>query len=89
MTAQENTETTPEKDPIVEGSILWPVFISMVLLLVVAAWSLYDEFYTRRPYKKYQADWTSIARAAYKAKVADAQANLDELHATDGYKALL
>ncbi|MEE2711136.1 MAG: c-type cytochrome [Planctomycetota bacterium] len=89
MTAQENTETTPEKDPITEGSILWPVFIAMVVLLFVSVWSLYDEFYTRRPYKKYQSDWTSIARAAYKSKVADAQANLDELKATEGYKALL
>ena len=85
MTSQEHI---PEKDPIEEGSILWPTFISIVVLVVVAGWSLYDEFYTRRPYKKYQAAWTEIAARAYKAKMGDAVKNMEALKATDAYKQL-
>jgi len=89
MTSQENTTpTTPDKDPIAEGSLLWPIFLAMIVLLVSSAWALYDEFYTRRPYKKYQRDWVEIARDAYSAKLADAQKNLDALKATPQYEAL-
>lgn len=89
MTAQENTTpATPEKDPIVEGSLLWPIFLATIVLLVSSAWALYDEFYTRRPYKGYQKDWVEIARDAYTAKLADAQKNLDALKATPQYQEL-
>ena len=85
MTSQEHI---PEKDPIEEGSILWPTFISIVVLLLVSAWSLYDEFYTRRPYKKYQAEWVDIAARAYQAKMGDAVKNMDALKESEGYKQL-
>ncbi|MAG56804.1 MAG: hypothetical protein CMJ83_10975 [Planctomycetes bacterium] len=89
MSAAENTAASaPEKDPIVEGSLLWPIFISMLVLLVVSGWSLYDEFYTRRPYKNYQNDWVDLARRAYQGKMADAQSAYDLVANSPEYLAL-
>ncbi len=44
----------PERDPIVSQSLSGPLLISVLLLMVTVAWSLYDEGYGQRPYKDYQ-----------------------------------
>ena len=45
----------PAKDPIVQGSLLGPLFLFSVLLALTTAWAMYDEFYGQRPWKNYQA----------------------------------
>lgn len=50
----------PAKDPIVQGSLLGPLFLFSVLLALSTAWAMYDEFYGQRPWKKYQADFVEL-----------------------------
>lgn len=50
----------PAKDPIVQGSLLGPLFLFSVLLALSTAWAMYDEFYGQRPWKNYQADFVEL-----------------------------
>src|SRR5690242_6406119 len=43
------------KDPVVTSSLSKPLFVSSVLLVLSMLWGLYDEMYTIRPWKSYQA----------------------------------
>src|SRR5213080_1093451 len=44
-----------DKDPVVTSSLSKPLFVSSLLLLLSLVWGLYDEMYTIRPWKSYQA----------------------------------
>lgn len=47
-------ETPEEKDPIVSDSMAGIFLISVLALMVVFTWSLYNEFFGLRPWKSYQ-----------------------------------
>jgi mono/diheme cytochrome c family protein len=83
--AEHKESVTEEKDPIVEGTLLWPIFLAVVALLLAGGWALYDEAYTRRPYKGYQNDWVKVARKAYEAKRAQAEASYREVTSRPEY----
>ncbi len=53
--ADETVAKAEEKDPIVEGSLSWPMSIAALLLVLSTGWATYDEFVARRPWKRYQA----------------------------------
>jgi cytochrome c2 len=89
MTTEDTKPTNPsEKDPIVEGSLLWPIFLGVVLLLAATGWALYDEAYSRRPYKGYQNEWVDVARRAYSRKQTEAQRSYDDVLRDPTYVAL-
>jgi carboxylesterase type B len=44
----------PDRDPVLSSTLSVPLLISALLLVVVLFWSLYDELYGQRPWKKYQ-----------------------------------
>jgi len=68
-----NAPATEAGDPIVGKSILWPVTLAMIALVASAAWSVWDEFITRRPYKVTQNEWVEVAAKAYGGKLAAAE----------------
>ncbi len=77
-----------EQDPVVTKSILWPVFLAMVALVASSVWCVWDEFYTRRPYKDYQNEWVATAKQAYGSKLAASQAEWTRVTSAPEYKAL-
>ncbi|MSR75620.1 MAG: c-type cytochrome [Planctomycetes bacterium] len=77
-----------EQDPVVTKSILWPVFLAMIALSASAVWSVWDEFYTRRPYKDYQNEWVESAKKAYAGKRDASAAEWARVTASDEYKTL-
>jgi cytochrome c2 len=48
------------KDPIQTRSMSWPIFIASGLLLASTALALFDEFFTRRPYKVFQEKFVVV-----------------------------
>jgi len=45
---------TPDRDPVVTGSLALWLLIGALLLIVTLGWALYDEFFGLRPWKTYQ-----------------------------------
>ena len=78
----------PEQDPVVSQSLSGLLLISVFLLLVTVAWSLYDELYGQRPWKDYQ---TRFVRqyTEYLKSLEPKQASAEEkLRDSDEYKRL-
>jgi hypothetical protein len=48
------------KDPVVTGSLSFPLLLSALLLVVTLAWSLFDEAYWQRPWKNFQAEFVEL-----------------------------
>lgn len=48
------------KDPIVTGSLSFPLLISSLLLVITLVWALFDETYWQRPWKSFQADFVEL-----------------------------
>src|SRR5690348_8789789 len=65
------------------------VLISVFILMLTVSWSLYDEFYGLRPWRKYQAEFSSAYSnyldKEYKQRKADEQ----KFYATPEYLKLL
>lgn len=76
-----NAPATEAGDPVVGKSILWPITLSMVVLIASAAWSVWDEFITRRPYKDIQNEWVEVAATAYGSKLAASEAEWKRVNA--------
>ncbi|HXK03537.1 MAG TPA: cytochrome c [Verrucomicrobiae bacterium] len=49
-----------EKDPVVHSSLSKPLFVSSLLLLLSLIWGLYDEMYSIRPWKSYEARFEKL-----------------------------
>ena len=52
-------EQLPPDDPITSRPMAGLVLISVFILMLTVSWSLYDEFYGLRPWRKYQAEFSS------------------------------
>jgi len=48
---------TPDKDPVVTGSLAALLLVASVLLLLTLGWALYGEFFGLRPWKSYQSEF--------------------------------
>jgi len=51
---------THSDDPIQSRSFTVPLLVSVFLLLLTVAWSLYDEFYGLRPWRSYQHEFAKV-----------------------------
>jgi cytochrome c2 len=49
----------PEPDPIADRSLATPILVSSMILLLTLIWSLYDEMFGMRPWRKYQRDFVT------------------------------
>ena len=69
----------PDEVPVEQKSFSGLFFILGILSLVVAWWVIFNEFETRRPYKKYQRDFYALERTRVRATVADLETQLSAL----------
>ena len=76
------------KDPISQGSLLWPIFWATVLLLVSAAYSIVDEEVVRRPYKSFQRKGLEVVREGLESKLQPSEADLARVKALPEYQRL-
>jgi len=67
----------PPDDPVTSRPMAGLVLISVFVLMLTVSWSLYDEFYGLRPWRKYQAEFSSAYSnyldKEYKQRKADEQ----------------
>src|SRR5215471_16605100 len=77
-----------EKDPVVSSSLSKPLFVASLLLLLSLVWGLYDEMYTIRPWKSYQARFVKLySRYLKTAEGGEAQLE-QQIKASPEYKRL-
>ncbi len=93
--ADESVTPKEEKDPIVEGSLSWPMAIAALLLVLSTIWAAYDEFVVRRPWKRYQAafvpayeDHLNKVLGRQREKVAQIEADAEYKQLKDAYVAV-
>ena len=78
----------PPKDPVVHSSLSKPLAISAALLVLALAWGLYDETYSIRPWKRYQARFAKLyARVLDQASRGQAEVER-EIQASAEYRKL-
>ncbi len=86
------TDETPvneqEKDPIVDGSLSWPLVIVSALLVLSTVWAIYDEFVARRPWKRYQAAYVPAYQQHLQDVLEIQQKKVQEIEALDEYHQL-
>lgn len=82
-------EQLPPDDPITSRPMAGLVLVSVFILMLTVSWSLYDEFYGLRPWRKYQAEFSSAYSnyldKQYKQRKADEQ----KFYATPEYMKLV
>jgi mono/diheme cytochrome c family protein len=69
----------PDEVPVENKSFSGLFFVLGILSLVVAWWVIFNEFETRRPYKKYQRDFYALERTRVRSTVADLETQLRAL----------
>ena len=77
-----------ERDPVVNSSLSKPLVIASALLVLSFAWALYDEAYTIRPWKGYQARFARLY-AGYLKTAAAGEAEFErQIKASPEYQRL-
>ncbi len=69
----------PDEVPVEEKSFSGLFFVLGILSIVVAWWVIFNEFETRRPYKKYQRDFYALERTRVRSTVADLEEQIRAL----------
>ena len=81
-------KSDPEIDPVVHSSLSKPLYISSALLVISMIWGLYDETYTIRPWKSYQARFVKLY-SRYLKTAAGGEADVEkQIKASEDYKRL-
>jgi len=65
------------------------VLISVFILMLTVSWSLYDEFYGLRPWRKYQGDFSSAYSNYLDKQYKQRKADEDKFYATPQYQKLV
>ena len=80
-------EQLPPDDPVTSRPMAGLVLISAFILMLTVAWSLYDEFFGLRPWRKYQAEFSS-AYSTYlrQADTSSARPHEQKFYATPEYR---
>lgn len=85
---EELPPTGAARDPIVGRSLSWHLAIASVLLLLSTVWAAYDEFFGRRPWKRFQSAFVPAYRS-YLGQVHDVQRKKEaDIHADPEYQQL-
>jgi mono/diheme cytochrome c family protein len=69
----------PDEVPVEEKSFSGLFFVLGILSIVVAWWVIFNEFETRRPYKKYQRDFYALERTRVRSTVSDLEEQIRAL----------
>jgi len=75
-------------DPVVSRSYSSLLLISMFILMLTVAWSLYDEFFGLRPWRGYQREFTSSFETYLGKQIDQAKKTEATALASPAYKAL-
>jgi cytochrome c2 len=63
--------------PVERQNLSYAFFILAALIALSTLWAVYDEFYTRRPWKLYQAKFREVAEQKARAELDDARKQLE------------
>jgi cytochrome c551/c552 len=79
----------PPKDPITDRPMAGLVLVSVFILMLTVAWSLYDEFYGLRPWRKYQGEFSSAYSNYLDKEYKHRRADEQKFYATPEYQKLM
>ncbi|MFQ5505816.1 MAG: hypothetical protein ACE5F1_13625, partial [Planctomycetota bacterium] len=79
-------EAAPVPDPLTKQSLSFQTALWTGLLVVTTIWAFWDEGYTKRPWKSYQADFVQYYRKHLDRKLTEARANMNRLEQEDDDK---
>ena len=75
-------------DPVINSSLSVPLFASTLILMLTLVWAIYDELYSLRPWKDYQARFVTTY-SAYLKQLKPKQAQLEQdVKGSEGYQEL-
>ena len=75
-------------DPVINSSLSVPLFVSTLILMLTLVWAIYDELYTLRPWKDYQARFVATY-SAYLKQLKPKQAQLEQdIKSSEDYQEL-
>ena len=75
-------------DPVIHSSLSVPLFASTLILMLTLVWAIYDELYSLRPWKDYQARFVTTY-SAYLKQLKPKQAQLEQdVKGSEGYQEL-
>ncbi len=78
-------EQLPPDDPVTSRPMAGLVLISVFILMLTVSWSLYDEFYGLRPWRKYQAEFSSAYSNYLDKQYKQRRADEQKFYATPEY----
>jgi cytochrome c551/c552 len=79
----------PPDDPVTSRPMAGLVLISVFLLLLTVAWSLYEEFYGLRPWRNYESRFSRTYSAYLDKEYTQRRAEEQKLYASPAYQKLL
>jgi cytochrome c2 len=75
-------------DPTVTSSLSWHIAVAMALLMAATGWAVYDEFWGRRPWKRYQLEFVQWYGLHLQELEKEAEAREKEVRGTDDFQAM-
>jgi len=79
----------PPDDPVTSRPMAGLVLISMFLLMLTVAWSLYDEFYGLRPWRSYQREFSAVYANYLNKQLTVRRTAEQQLYSSATYKKML
>lgn len=79
----------PPDDPVTSRPMAGLVLISVFLLMLTVAWSLYDEFYGLRPWRSYQREFSEVYSNYLNKQQTQRRAAEQKLYSSPAYQKML
>ncbi len=81
-------EIPPQDDPVVSRPMSVLILVSVFLLLVTVAWSLYVEFFGLRPWRDYQAQFRDLYSSYLRKQISQRRTQEQAFYTSADYKKL-
>ena len=81
-------ELPPQDDPVVSRPMSVLILVSVFLLLLTVAWSLYGEFFGLRPWRDYQAHFRDLYSSYLRKQISQRRTQEQAFYASADYKKL-
>ena len=81
-------EIPPQDDPVVSRPMSVLILVSVFLLLLTVAWSLYGEFFGLRPWRDYQAHFRDLYSSYLRKQISQRRTQEQAFYASADYKKL-
>jgi cytochrome c551/c552 len=82
-------EQLPPDDPVTSRPMAGLVLISVFILMLTVSWSLYDEFFGLRPWRKYQSEFSSAYSNYLDKQFKQRKADEQKFYSTPQYQKLV